>query len=191
MGRIIGWLRMKERRILLWANSKPLNKTINRWVCRWLSTITHMGGATFTLSTAALTALAAPAPWRTTGVQCLVAVIVSHLPVAFVKRTIKRLRPYQALQGVRTYKSPLVDSSFPSGHTTAVFAWLLPILLTTIREAPAALPVVVPACLVIGLSVAWSRMFLGLHYPSDVAAGAVLGSLTALAACTFMPLPSS
>lgn len=191
VGRMIGWLRMKERRMLMWANSKPLNKTTNRWVGRWLSTITHTGGATFTLVTSALAALAAPVPWKTTGLQCLLAVVASHLPVAFVKRTIKRLRPYQALHGVRTYKNPLVDSSFPSGHTTAVFAWLVPILVTTAREAPAAFPVVLPASVVIGLSVAWSRMFLGLHYPSDVAAGALLGSLTALATCAFVPVPAS
>jgi undecaprenyl-diphosphatase len=37
-----------------------------------------------------------------------------------------------------------------------------------------------PIAALLALSVAWSRMYLGLHYPSDVAAGALVGTLTAL-----------
>jgi undecaprenyl-diphosphatase len=78
---------------------------------------------------------------------------------------------------VQTGRKPLCDSSFPSGHTTAIFAWLTPWLIAD----TALLPVLLPAALVLGISVGWSRMYLGLHYPSDVAAGALLGSLTSLA----------
>ena len=165
MRSFIGWLRLHDKRMLLWTNSRPAHITTNHWITRWFSTITHMGGATFTLVTALLTALLAPNPWKSMGVQCLAAIIASHLPVAFVKRTIKRLRPYQALQGVKTYKRRLADSSFPSGHTTAVFAWLMPILLTVSNNAPQLMPIVLPLGLIIGLSVGYSRMFLRASLP--------------------------
>lgn len=177
MERMFDWLRSNEQRMLFWANRRPTDGRVHSWLGRWLSTVTHMGGATFTLATALLYALLAPTPWSMTGWQCLAAVILSHLPVAVVKRKFKRLRPYQALPDVKTCRKPLQDSSFPSGHTTAIFAWLVPILLT----ASVGLFIIVPAAIVIGLSVGWSRMYLGLHYPSDVAAGALIGTATAFA----------
>ncbi|NIK76252.1 undecaprenyl-diphosphatase [Paenibacillus castaneae] len=177
MGRMLGWLKINERRMLIWANRRSSGGKRHKLLDRWLSTVTHMGGATFTLATALIYALLAPAPWSLTGWQCLTAVIISHLPVAIIKRKFKRLRPYQALPDVNTGQKPLVDSSFPSGHTTAIFAWLVPILLTSGLW----LTLLVPFALIIGVSVGWSRMYLGLHYPSDVAAGALLGTVTALA----------
>ncbi|WP_445670198.1 phosphatase PAP2 family protein [Paenibacillus sp. PL2-23] len=163
--------------MLIWANRRPSGNRLFIALDRWLSTVTHMGGATFTLATALLCALLAPAPWSTAGWQSLAAVVISHIPVAIVKRKLKRLRPYQALPDVNTCPKPLSDSSFPSGHTTAIFAWIVPLLLIgglwTIAIAPVAA--------LVALSVAWSRMYLGLHYPSDVAAGAMIGIGTALA----------
>ncbi|CAM4011961.1 phosphatase PAP2 family protein [Paenibacillus alkaliterrae] len=177
MERMIGWLKTNEQRMLIWANRRPAGGKGHRLLGRWLSTVTHMGGATFTLATALLYALLAPAPWSMTGWQCLAAVIISHLPVAVVKRKFKRLRPYQALPDVHTCPKPLVDSSFPSGHTTAIFAWIVPILLTS----GIWLALLIPILLLIGISVGWSRMYLGLHYPSDIVAGAFIGTLTAFA----------
>ncbi|GGG04580.1 phosphatase PAP2 family protein [Paenibacillus abyssi] len=176
MGRIRTWFQIGEKRMLLWANRRPINMALNKWLSRWLGTITHMGGATFTLVTALLIGLLAPYPWSTAGWQSLTAVAVSHIPVAIVKWKFKRLRPYQALENLNIGKRPLGDPSFPSGHTTAVFAWVIPLIMA---EA-ALLPLLLPIALLIGLSVAWSRMYLGLHYPSDVAVGGAIGSLTAL-----------
>lgn len=174
MDKMIGWLRTRELQLLLWANRRP-DHGGSTWLGKWLSTVTHMGGATFTLVTALLAALLAPLPWSTTGWKCLTAVIISHIPVAIVKWKFKRLRPYQALPDVNTGKKQLADSSFPSGHTTAIFAWLVPIVMMNVW-----LLLIIPIAFVVGGSVGWSRMYLGLHYPSDVAVGALIGTLTAL-----------
>jgi undecaprenyl-diphosphatase len=176
MDRMVCWLVSSEQRMLHWANRRPVHQGMNLWLSRWLGLITHTGGATFTLVSAVLCALLAPGPWRTAGWQCAVGVAVSHIPVAIVKRKFSRLRPYQALPYLNTCRKPLHDSSFPSGHTTAIFAWLMPLLLAD----AALLPLLLPIALVLGISVAWSRMYLGLHYPSDVAVGSVLGSLTSV-----------
>jgi undecaprenyl-diphosphatase len=177
MERMLDWLKISEQRMLIWANRRPAGGKKHGLLGKWLNTVTHMGGATFTLATALLYALLAPSPWSITGWQCLTAVIISHLPVAIVKKKFKRLRPYQALPDVNTGHKPLVDPSFPSGHTTAIFAWLVPILLTS----GVWFAVLLPIALIIGVSVGWSRLYLGLHYPSDVAAGALIGTVTALA----------
>ncbi|MGO4109225.1 phosphatase PAP2 family protein [Paenibacillus sp. YAF4_2] len=176
MRRMIGWLRSREMQMILWANQRRSQSRFHRCLGLWLRTVTHVGGASFTLTSSFLVAMFAPNPWSLTGWQCFTAVFLSHLPVYVVKRKMKRLRPYQALNGVNTGKKPLVDSSFPSGHTTAIFAYIIPI----ISASSVWFPVIMPIAALLALSVAWSRMYLGLHYPSDVAAGALVGTLTAL-----------
>ncbi|MFS0723380.1 phosphatase PAP2 family protein [Paenibacillus sp. 1P07SE] len=183
MQRVTNWLIKAEQRMLLWANRRPINLLLNRLLSGWLGSITHLGGATFTLTASLMIGLLASPPWSTAGWQALTAVALSHLPVALVKRKFKRLRPYQALSNVNTGKRTLLDPSFPSGHTTAVCAWLMPWLFV---HPEMSLLLLTPV-MIIGISVAWSRMYLGLHYPSDVAAGAALGSVTALLVVSFWP----
>ena len=63
-------------------------------------------------------------------------------------------------------------TSFPSGHSASAAAFATGVLL----ESPArALPVVVMAA-----GVAYGRVHIGVHYPSDVAAGVVLGAASAV-----------
>ncbi len=89
---------------------------------------------------------------------------------------VKRPRPYAALTGVHTGHLDSADKySMPSGHTTAAFA--LATALTLRYPKPY---VYIPAyawAVVVG----YGRMYWGLHYPSDVLAGALLGTASAFA----------
>lgn len=78
-----------------------------------------------------------------------------------------RPRPYQVHQAVVLGERPLDHFSFPSGHT--LHAVLFTVMLG--YHFPALLPLL----LVFTSLVALSRMVLGLHYPTDVLAGAFLG----------------
>jgi membrane-associated phospholipid phosphatase len=64
------------------------------------------------------------------------------------------------------------SNSFPSGHTATSFA------CATVLTAFA--PRAAPAFYVLALAVAYSRLYVGVHFPTDVAAGAALGIATAL-----------
>ena len=165
-------LQAGERYLFAIAHRRNSNKLIDSW----LHFITHAGGATFTLSSSLLIAWLAHGSWRLSAWHAFAAVVLSHLPVSIIKRAFKRLRPYQTLDQVYTVSKPLKDPSFPSGHTTAVFAWLTPFVL----GSGAAWPLIWPAAALLGLSVAWSRIYLGLHYPSDVAIGSIIGVGTAV-----------
>lgn len=82
-----------------------------------------------------------------------------------------RPRPYQVHQVIRLGERPLDHFSFPSGHTlhavmiTTVLGYIQPLLLV----------LMLPFTILVALS----RMVLGLHYPSDVAVGALIGGLVA------------
>lgn len=99
-------------------------------------------------------------------------VVAAALMATVLKYSINRERPfvtYPFIQNITSGGSP----SFPSGHTTDAFAWAT------------AISIVYPKWYVIAPSFFWasaigySRLDLGVHYPSDVLAGAILGSSSA------------
>jgi undecaprenyl-diphosphatase len=140
---------------------------------RFMQGITYFGGATFTLSCSIALILFLSPPWSAIGWKCLVAVFLTHLPVQCLKKVYPRQRPYRVLPHVFTCKNPLEDHSFPSGHTTAVFALTTPLWLSV----PSLGLILIPLSICVGLS----RIYLGLHYPSDVVCGALIGLLGACA----------
>lgn len=81
-----------------------------------------------------------------------------------LKNLVDRIRPYDAVAAIVPLIPPPVDSSFPSGHTCAAFA----AALIYVRMLPRryGLPAVALAALI-----AFSRLYLGVHYPSDVLVG--------------------
>ena len=170
MSRVLTWLIRHERKMFLWANYK-INHSLSYHI---LSRLTHLGGATFTILATLVIGLFAAAPWNGVGLKALLALAVSHLPVAIIKRRYPRLRPYLVLPEAKACKNPLSDHSFPSGHTTAIFSVVMPFVFA----APIMGLVLIPLAALVG----FSRMYLGLHYPSDVAAGCAIGISTAAAA---------
>ena len=88
-----------------------------------------------------------------------------------VKRSTGRSRPYQVNPLVSANAAVLDRFSFPSGHTLHAVAFSM----VACAHYPRLWPVLVPFTLMTAIS----RVALGLHYPSDVIAGAVLGALIA------------
>jgi membrane-associated phospholipid phosphatase len=100
--------------------------------------------------------------------------LISYGFMLLIKNTVKRPRPFiQNIKIVPVYRAG--SYSFPSGHTSSTF--------TTATALSIAYPkwyVIAPAFLWAG-TVGYSRMYLGVHYPTDVATGAILGTGTAAA----------
>jgi len=95
-------------------------------------------------------------------------VVNSGITVA-LKYTINRERPFGTYPDIKQ-KSRAGSPSFPSGHTSSAFA-----LATSLSLSYPKWYIIVPSFTWAG-TVGYSRMYLGVHYPSDVLAGAIIGA---------------
>ncbi|RKP53897.1 phosphatase PAP2 family protein [Cohnella endophytica] len=168
MSRIYRLLQEVERPLFLHVNIRWNRSTLNLL----FHVLSLIAGATFSLCLSLAAGIFAPQPWSHAGWLAFAAVVLSHIPVAIAKRSAPRLRPYQVFPQTNTNRRPLKDPSFPSGHTTAAFAMLTPWMLAE--------PKLIPILLPVGIGVALSRIYFGLHFPSDTVVGALLGSSTVL-----------
>ena len=94
-----------------------------------------------------------------------------------IKSVTERPRPYKVNSRIKLGTLPLDQYSFPSGHTLHAVSFTL----TTVYYIPVLGWVLVPFTVLIALS----RVILGLHYPTDVLAGTVIGSTVAMSGIYF------
>ncbi|WP_077620811.1 phosphatase PAP2 family protein [Bacillus sinesaloumensis] len=150
----------------------------NKWLHFFFSRITFLGGATFTIILCLALAIMTTNQSRITATASALSLALSHIPVQVIKKIYPRKRPYLIVEKSKYPIKALKDHSFPSGHTTAIFSVIIPFVLY--------LPYLAVLLFPIGLCVGMSRIFLGLHYPSDVMAGGILGSITGLLSYIFL-----
>ena len=136
------------------------------WLDRVMGVVTHLGGATATIALATGLMLGTGEGLGGAGSLAGFALVVSHLLVQLVKRSINRPRPRLPV-GFESLVHAPDRFSFPSGHSAASMAVAFGIALTI--GGAAFLPILVLAA-VVGLS----RCYLGVHYPGDVLAGWLL-----------------
>src|SRR3954462_7221719 len=117
---------------------------------------------------------AAHAAWRRASVAAVLSAGLGLAAAKVISELVDRARPFVAdPHGVHLFSAHAADPGFPSDHATAPCAIAGAILLRKRGWGIAAL--VAATVLAIG------RVALGVHYPSDVLAGAALGSVAALA----------
>jgi membrane-associated phospholipid phosphatase len=107
------------------------------------------------------------------GIHISLIIGVSAIISNIIKLIIRRDRPYQIDDKIIT---PLIDSggySFPSGHTTEVFALAVAVFFIFHN------PFLRMFSLFWAFWIAYTRMALGVHYPLDILGGIIIGSLTA------------
>lgn len=103
----------------------------------------------------------------------VLAVLLSDYLSEVFKHLSGRIRPCNALAGARVLVGCTASFSFPSGHATNVFAAMVFLTMRYRRLAP--------FFLVFASAVAYSRVYVGVHYPLDILGGAALGTAVALA----------
>ena len=122
--------------------------------------------------------------------------LVALITNVFIKNIVARTRPYEAVEGLVNLIEKQKDYSFPSGHTGASFAVAgaliiiailgLPIVAESGRLSKTKMTLAYNLCavtaLIYALIIAYSRLYVGVHYPTDVLGGLILGIVTSIAA---------
>lgn len=141
----------------------------------FFKTVSRLGDGVFWYSLMALLPLAyGAAAWPTVGRMALAGALGLTI-YKWLKHKTSRPRPYQVYTAISAAAPALDRFSFPSGHTLHAVSFGL--------VAATGFPQLAPLVYPFAFLVAVSRPVLGLHYPSDVLAGALLGTLVAQLVC--------
>ena len=95
-----------------------------------------------------------------------------------LKNKFKRNRPQDYLQGFQAKINPSDQFSFPSGHTAAAFVMAIQIMIF--------FPAFSLLAITWAITIGFCRILLGVHFPGDIFAGAMLGILCSLIAGAFI-----
>ena len=106
---------------------------------------------------------------RRSGVILMAALLVDLVICnGILKPLVHRIRPFDVKTGIELLVKRPIDFSFPSGHTAASFASVMALYLAGEKR------LWIPA-LVLAVLIAFSRLYLYVHYPTDVLGGVVAG----------------
>lgn len=163
--------------ILKWVHTTFHSQTWLNYIMKYVTYIGEFGAGA--IICAAVLLIFKKTRWA--GVAVAVACVLDVLVVnVILKLSVNRARPWQTYPGLgfqEFHKAIGVreptDSSFPSGHTAALFAAAVALVMYyKVKGWPA---------LGVALFVALSRIYLCMHYPSDVLAGILIGSACGVA----------
>ena len=163
---MVKWLLSLDGNILLWIQENLRTDVLNS-VFKFITSLGD-GGVIWIALTAIL--LFYPKT-RKVGLMCAFALIFSHIANnTILKNLICRPRPFDSLANLTVLIEKPTSFSFPSGHTASSFAcaWVM------FRKLPGKFGV--PAIILAAL-IGFSRLYIGVHYPSDVLAGMLGGIL--------------
>lgn len=168
-----------------WAFDPRWCRVANRWGARrgvrqMFVVVSRLGDGWLWLALAAGLA-STPGPRGVqAALQMLATGAVASLVYRVLKRMIRRSRPYRRHAAVVARTAPLDEYSFPSGHTLHAVCFSL--------VAGSWFPFLALPLIAFTALVAISRVVLGLHYPTDVIAGALLGMGIGTASLWLMPV---
>ena len=157
------WVQRLDFRVLDWIQQHLKGRALD--VAMPLITALGNGGWIFLVLTAGLLiSKRYRQQGKTLGGALLLCLLVGNL---LLKPMVGRIRPYQFVEGFELLVQPLRDASFPSGHTSSAFAaaWAL---FRNDRQLG------IPA-LVLAAFIGFTRLYLYVHFPTDVLGGIVFG----------------
>lgn len=141
--------------------------------------ITHLGDGGFIWILTALIFTAIPRT-RKTGILMIISLAAGAVAYQFIlKPVIARPRPFTQNPAAVLLIKPPSDFSFPSGHTACAFSAAAVLFFRRNR-------LWIPA-VILAAAIAFSRLYLYVHFPTDVLAGIIIGTGVSVAVCFIKP----
>lgn len=163
-----------EGPILLWIQEYIRNE----WLTPVMTFITHLGDSGFIWIVLTLACLIW-ARTRRVGILMLFSLLLNTLANNIIlKNMLARTRPYEVVQGLIRIIEAQSDFSFPSGHTGCSFAAAVVIFMMCPRRYG------IPA-MTLAVLISLSRLYVGVHFPTDVLCGGLIGTAAAVFVCRF------
>ena len=152
-----------DANILLWIQAN-----LRGGLDGFFTFITHLGDKGL-LWIALTLILMFPRKTRRAGVASAIAMVLGLIVTNLIlKNLVDKHRPYELINGLTLMIEKQPDSSFPSGHATNSMAcsW---VLFRTLKKRYSVI------ALILALLICFSRLYVGVHYPTDVLAGIAIG----------------
>ena len=163
-----------EAEILLWIQENLRMSGLNSL----MRGITHLGDFGIVWVLAAILLLLYPER-RRVGYMVMAGMLISYLfNNLFLKSIVARTRPYEVIEGLELLVGKAKDFSFPSGHSATSFVAAV-IIAGMLPKRYGVMAVVLAAL------ISFSRLYVGIHYPTDVLFGIVSGSLIGMGVVIF------
>ena len=162
-----------DGQLLLWIRETFGNPVLDR-IMIFISSLANKGMLWIGIGMVLLLLGVKGRKWSERGLLVLLSLALNAVICnVWLKPMVARTRPYDLL-GYEILVRRLGDYSFPSGHTSASFAAATALYAIDRRWGTAAY--------ILAVLIGFSRLYLGVHFPTDVLAGAVIGILAAKAA---------
>lgn len=162
----------------------------------FMTVLTHSGDNGILMIAFAVGLLIIPRTRKIGIITAISLALEALLTNVLIKNIVARTRPYDAIDGLVNMIEKQKDYSFPSGHSGAAFAVMGAILLIAIAGLPVleksgefsrskmstAYKICAVLAIIYAALLAFSRLYVGVHYPTDVLGGIILGIGTSIAA---------
>ena len=166
------WLLEKDGQLLLWLKETFSHPVLDESMT-FISSLGNKGMIWIAIGVLLLLFGLKNKKWRNGGFLVLFSLAANFLACnVILKPLVDRTRPYDVLDYTPLIP-PVGDPSFPSGHTSASFAAATAIYFINKKWGIAAY--------ILAAVMGFSRLYLGVHFPTDVLAGALVGTAAAMA----------